>query len=268
MHPFAATDTDLQNAKYAHVIGNPVKHSLSPKLHNAAYVYLHLPYKYSSLELTEQECRHIIAQLPFGEIFGLSFTMPYKELAFSLADQISPDAELSSAVNTLVFRNGEITGENTDIYGIRKSIELSFDKTEPWTILGTGATSRSAICALIEMGAEDIWVIGRNSIKLAELKKRYSVSTREFQQSFPTINLINTIPAVTKIELDLVTLPPKFLLDVNYSGWPTTLASAVAELGGITISGLDMLVHQAIKQIEIMVGQQVPPQALFDALTQ
>lgn len=265
-HPYAASSSDLVKAKYAYVVGNPAKHSLSPKLHNAAYRYLNLPFQYSILEVTEPECIDAIKRLRYGEVFGLSFTMPFKELAYSMADEVTTAANLTEAVNTLVYRNHNIVGENTDIVGIKNAISANFDASQPWTVIGTGATSRSAIAALKELGAPEIWVVGRKAKKLAELENNFSVSTALYDQNYPVSHVISTLPAsgqeliIEKVE------SAQFVLDVNYWPWPTKLASALNQ-NAVVISGIEMLVHQAAAQIEIMVGQQVPAEVLFTALT-
>lgn len=265
-HPYAASSNDLINAKYAYVVGNPAKHSLSPKLHNSAYRYLNLPFQYSILEVAEPECIDAIESLRDGEVFGLSFTMPYKELAYSMADEVTSAAESTGAVNTLVYRNQKIVGENTDIVGIKNAIGANFDATQPWTVIGTGATSRSAIAALKELGAQEIWVAGRNAPKLVELKDRSSVSTALYDQDYPVSHVISTIPVSGQELIINKVKSAQFVLDVNYWPWPTNLASALNQ-DAVVISGIEMLVHQAAAQIEIMLGQQVPVEILFNALT-
>lgn len=265
-HRYAASSTDLVNAKYAYIVGNPAKHSLSPKLHNAAYRYLNLPFQYSILEIAEPECIEVIEKLRGGEVFGLSFTMPYKELAYSIANEVTTAAELTGAVNTLVYRNSQVVGENTDIIGLKNAIGAHFDATQPWTVIGTGATSRSALVALNELGASEIWVIGRNQTKLAESKDRFNVSIALYDQDYPMTNVISTIPANgQELIIDKVR-NAKFVLDVNYWPWPTEIASALNQDAAV-ISGIEMLVYQAAAQIEIMVGEQVPVEILFAALT-
>lgn len=266
MHQYAASKSDLTLAKRAHVIGNPAKQSLSPKIHNAAYEYLNLPFEYTALEVTESQCLNIIDSLKYQEIFGLSFTMPYKDIAFNRAEVHSEAAEKSKVANTLVYRNKKICGENTDIHGIKQSIIRFFDPNHPWTVLGTGATARSAICALQELGAGEIFVVGRNVSKLNYLSGLYGVVKAEFQDNFPHKNVLSTVPGSADLLIETIVNDSMFLFDVNYVNWPTALANEVLKANGKVVSGLDMLVHQAHKQIEIMTGQTVPVEVLFSAV--
>lgn len=266
MHQFAASKSDLALAKRAHVVGNPARHSLSPKIHNAAYRYLNLPFEYSALEVTESECLNIIDLLKNQEIFGLSFTMPYKDIAFNQAEVRSELAEKSKVANTLVYRNQKICGENTDIHGIKQSIIKFFDPDYPWTVLGTGATARSAICALQELGAEEIFVVGRDVSKLNYLSDFYGVVKAEFQDKFPNKHVLSTVPGSADLLIEAIVNDSMFLFDVNYASWPTALANEVLKANGKVVSGLDMLVHQAHKQIEIMTGHSVPVEVLFSAV--
>ena len=266
MHPLSASSEDLHRAKFAHVLGNPVSHSLSPRLHNAAYAYLDLPFQYSAIEADESECLELINKLRDGEVFGLSFTMPFKEVAFASAEVRSQLVDKSRSANTMVYRRGELTAENTDVYGITQTlIRAAANFDEPWTVIGTGATARSAICALQELGVANISVVGRNESRLNDLVDLYGV-TPNYEIKISESNLISTIPMSAQSEMSDFVVGTKFLLDVTYGSTKSHFSRLVNHNGGRVISGVEMLVHQAVMQIEIMTGQSIPAEILFAAL--
>lgn len=266
MHKYSATIKDLANAKYAHVLGNPVKHSLSPILHNAAYKYLELPYLYTAIETDVNGVREKISNLAKGEVLGLSITMPFKELAVELSNEKTDYVKLSESANTLVFRNQKIVAENTDIYGIIECLRGKVPLDEEWGIIGTGATARSSIIALQELGVKEVSVIGRSAEKLSVLSNRYGIKALTFQDVELPEFLISTIPSYTQSENTHIVQYAKVLLDTTYHPWPSEFAKSVNRNNGLVIHGINMLVHQAVKQIEIMLGREVPAQVLIDSL--
>jgi shikimate dehydrogenase len=269
MHNFAATAIDLKYANRAHVLGNPVKHSLSPAIHNAAYNYLNLPYTYSALEVNESDCLRVIEELRNGEILGLSFTMPYKETALAAAEIISNDCTRSRVSNTLVLRDHKIVAENTDIFGITEVLKLHPDRLSlPWYVLGSGATARSTICALHDLNVSEITVVGRDKAKLDWLAEKYDIEVFTWQDNVRLSgNLISTLPASAQSDLIINLDEISFLFDVNYAGWPTVFGQNVSSMGGVVESGLAMLINQAQLQLEIMIGQVVPLSVLKSAVT-
>lgn len=269
MHNFAATAIDLKSANRAHVLGNPVKHSLSPAIHNAAYQYLNLPYNYSALEVDEGECLRIIESLRSGELLGLSFTMPYKETALAAADVLSENCLRSNVANTLVLRANKIVAENTDIFGISEVLKMHSERLGlNWFVLGSGATARSAICALRDLGVEEITVVGRDKTKLEALHTNFDIEFKLWQEiNQVSGNAISTLPASSQVDLVGKLGQIGFLFDVTYANWPTPFGEFVSRAGGETENGLTMLINQAQLQLEIMLGQLVPLDVLKSAVT-
>lgn len=267
MHFLAAKKADLAAAQTAHVLGNPVKHSLSPLLHNAAYKYLNLDFSYSAIETDDAGCREIIDSLAKKSIFGLSLTMPFKDLAFQKASIKTDNVARSLCANTLVFRDGEIAAENTDIHGIVQTLKSGHaDVTKPWIVLGTGATARSAVIALQEMNVAKIIVMGRDESKLAQIRDLYQVDTEKWDSAEVAGNLLSTIPVTAQSNYQNLINDIEFLFDVTYANWPSPFSQIVSKNSGVVMNGLSMLIHQAVLQIEIMTGQQVPAEILFAAL--
>jgi shikimate dehydrogenase len=169
--------------------------------------------------------------------------------------------------NTIVYRDGKFVAENTDVYGISQVLKQQVNLLdEPWTIFGTGATARSAICALNDLGISDVNVIGRNEIKLHELELDFGVKTTQLGANVPVKILISTLPAAAQLEFGYLMENVSYLFDVNYGSWPTMLADKLVSSDAVIVNGLPLLVNQAQMQIEIMTGQQVPIDVLLEAV--
>jgi len=259
----------------AAVCGHPISHSLSPVLHSAAYQALGLEHTYTAVDLTESDFSSFVESLD-DSWMGLSLTMPLKEVAFEVATAVSIRAKLTGAINTLVFDDG-VRGDNTDIFGIEQAVRESASEIEgPFTIIGSGATARSAVVAAQNLGATSISVLARNAETAREcvtLGRELGITSThvrlESAQWHESTVTINTTPAGVADELLASgTHTAGLLLDVIYSPWPTQLATAWTAGGGTVCAGHVMLLHQAGEQVRLMTGQPAPIEAMRSALTQ
>ena len=151
------------------VIGNPIEHSLSPKLHNFWIKDNNIDAVYDKKKLEEKEIKDLIQQIKQKKIAGINVTVPFKKTIISFLDKLSLDAEQTQSVNTICFENGNLVGHNTDINGFTKAIE-SLDykiKNKTIFILGAGGVVPSIILALIKMEASEI-IISNRTRKKAE----------------------------------------------------------------------------------------------------
>ena len=249
----------------AAVLGSPISHSLSPVLHNSAYRALGLSHTYSAIEVNEQDFPVFISSLD-EDWLGVSLTMPLKELAFQVATTTDLVATQTGVINTLVFSGG-VAGYNTDVAGIVDALtEHGFTSATTGTIFGSGATARSALVAMHELGITRVECIARNKAAAAELNAlgeslAIEVSHLQLADSHWLENdvVINTTPVGS---LDTVAeevwQPKGILLDVVYDPWPTQLAAAWGVNGGTIISGLSMLLHQAAHQVSLMTDLPAP----------
>ncbi|MFC7489000.1 shikimate dehydrogenase [Knoellia sp. CPCC 206453] len=263
----------------AGVLGSPVSHSLSPALHTAAYAALGLSeWTYGRREVVADELAGVVAGL--DETWrGLSLTMPLKEAAFEVAATVTAVARDAGAINTLVRRSdGQWDGHNTDVVGIVRAVE-HVEHDGRATILGSGATSRSAALALSELGVHDVVVAARNASAAADvlaLLARHNVRAvhvpleRWADDTRPLV--ISTLPqagsaaAASAVDASGAAFAGSTLLDVVYADWPTPLARAARDHGAEIVSGLDMLVYQAAAQVELMTGRPGPVGAMFAAV--
>jgi shikimate dehydrogenase len=262
----------------AAVLGSPVAHSLSPALHSAAYRELGLTgWSYTAIECDEQGLPGLLDSLG-PDWAGLSLTMPLKRAVLPLLDYAEPLATQVGAANTVVFAEGKRRGFNTDVGGIVTALRQAGVTTAGNVlVLGSGATARSALAALSMTGTTAVSVAVRTperakpllgladrlGMQIALLDYDLAMAGRRWEL------LISTIPAAgadeVAAQLRAGTLSANGVFDVVYHPWPTPLAAAASKAGATVISGLDMLVHQAAGQVELMTGRRAPVGAMLAA---
>ncbi|MFF4081907.1 shikimate dehydrogenase [Streptomyces sp. NPDC001777] len=257
---------------HAAVLGSPIAHSLSPVLHRAAYAELGLTdWSYERFEIDEAALPGFVESLD-ATWAGLSLTMPLKRAVIPLLDSVSETAASVEAVNTVVLtEDGRLTGDNTDIPGMVAALrERGVEKTETAAVLGAGATASSALAALAGMCAGPVTAYVRSQERGREMRgwgERLGVDVRiadwaDAEQALRAPLVIATTPAgATDALAAAVPDRPGTLFDVLYEPWPTGLAAAWADRSGSVVGGLDLLVHQAVLQVEQMTGRAPAPLA-------
>ncbi|ANJ06521.1 shikimate dehydrogenase [Streptomyces parvulus] len=265
--PAPATDR-----RRAAVLGSPIAHSLSPVLHRAAYAELGLAdWTYDGFDVGEAALPGFLDRLG-AEWAGLSLTMPLKRAVIPLLDGIGETAAAVDAVNTVVFtEDGRRTGDNTDIPGMIAALrEHGIEKTETAAVLGAGATASSALAALARICTGEIAVYVRSAARADEMRgwaERLGVAVRiadwaDAEEALRAPLVVATTPAGTTDALAAaVPEMPATLFDVLYDPWPTALAARWSAGGGAVVGGLDLLVHQAVLQVELMTGRAPAPLA-------
>ncbi|MER6078796.1 shikimate dehydrogenase [Streptomyces sp. NPDC001833] len=263
--PTRATD-----ARRAAVLGKPIAHSLSPVLHRAAYDELGLTdWSYERFEVDEAALPGFLGTLG-PEWAGLSLTMPLKRAVIPLVDEISETAASVDAVNTVVLtEDGRRLGDNTDIPGMVAALrEHGIEQVGSAAILGAGATASSALAALARICTGEVVAYVRSEERAAEMRhwgERLDVEVRtadwaDAEQALHAPLVIATTPAgATDALAAAVPERPTTLFDVLYHPWPTALAARWSMFGGAVVSGLDLLVHQAVLQVEQMTGRAPAP---------
>jgi shikimate dehydrogenase len=255
------------NATNLAVVGHPISHSLSPTLHQAAYSVLGLDWVYGSADVEPGDFSAFINSLD-NSFRGLSVTMPHKSSALEVAQHIDLVAEQTQSVNTLYFdySNGfrEIYGYNTDVWGIVNACQdAGVSSARHVAVIGSGATAASAVLASAQMGAEHVSVLARTPQKAYALEQvgqragiSVSVSDMAEMRSLSEVDLaISALPGDADQSLqELHRTPHAVLLDVAYSPWPSRRGTQWASSGGEVVSGLRMLVHQAVMQVRIFVN--------------
>jgi shikimate dehydrogenase len=247
------------------VLGDPVAHSLSPVLHAAGYAAVGLEdWSYDAVRVPAGALAEFVPDLDLTWR-GLSVTAPLKREALAFASSVTGRARLAGGVNTLVRSEDGWAGDNTDLPGAVSAIRERWSgPVRSGLVLGGGATAASVGLALAELGARTLTLAVREPARAAE--------TVEALSSHPARPVVETVPIGAPIEADVVasTIPvaaqtadlvavyahAAVVFEVTYNTWPTPLAAAAT---GVVVSGLDLLVHQAVLQVEQMTGRTPAP---------
>ena len=269
-----------QRARRAAVLGSPIEHSLSPVLHGAAYRALDLQgWHYDKIECDEAGLPRLVDSMG-PEWAGLSLTMPLKRVALTVADEVSPLAGAVGAANTLVFPpDGPAGGrlaDNTDVAGMISALrEAGLAQVEQAVILGAGGTAQAALAAVRELGHQSPIVLVRNLARTSELRETAErlgmqpvISDGLLTEPLPAADLvISTLPGGAADPLTTTRWKPDtVVLDVVYAPWPTPFAGSALAAGCTVVSGLTVLLYQAVAQVELMTGHPGPVEAMRTAL--
>lgn len=244
------------------VLGSPIEHSKSPILHAAAYRRLGLDWAYGAHNIGEDALAGFLGTRGPGWR-GVSLTMPLKSVVVPLCRTIDDMARRTGAVNTVVFAGPDadapFDGFNTDVEGVRGALDAVGAGRRRVEVLGNGNTAASMVVALAERGATDLLLRVREPARAADVVRlarslglRTEVARLADPQRFQAVDVVaNTIPGGTELR---VAYPPDVrreatLLDAIYDPWPTALAQHWIDAGSRVVSGLDMLLHQAVGQI-------------------
>lgn len=259
------------------MLGSPIEHSLSPALHRAAYAHLGLTdWTYARVEVGRGQLAAFAREC--DETWrGFSITMPLKEEACALGTA-SPTVELTQAANTLIVDDDGIALHNTDVEGFWRPLVAHFGVNAPEqvpieraVILGGGATARSAFLALTTMGVREITVCARTRSKVADWAPMFEATgvfpeVTDFDRFPMSELLISTVTTGAADDLaDRIALTQGMVFDALYDPWPTELAYAAEAQKRTVLSGLDLLAHQAVRQIELMTGCTVAADILLSA---
>ena len=256
------------------VLGSPIGHSLSPVLHRAAYAELGLDWEYDACEVTEGGLAAFLDGLD-ESWRGLSLTMPLKRAVVPLLDAMSERAVQAGAANTVVLAGGRRTGHNTDVPGVVAALRERYDgPVASAVVLGGGATATSALLALADLGCERVTLLVRDPARARETVEAAGRHPRPPQvevarlggEPVPADVLVSTIPAPAQ-DAGVVALADhvRVVFEVLYDPWPTPLASYARDGRQPLVGGLDLLVHQAALQVELMTGVERAPLAAMRA---
>jgi shikimate dehydrogenase len=263
-------DRDAGRARTLAVLGSPIAHSKSPLLHAAAYRVLGLPWSYSAVEVVEGSLGAFLNTCD-ASWRGLSLTMPLKREVLPMLASRSKLVETVGAANTVLFDDdGALHGFNTDVAGIVAAFaDHGVTALESVQILGGGATAASVLTAVAQLGATRALVSARDPERAAALEPLAStlgvdLTIRRLGMMDRSLivpsAVISTLPGTAKPgTAESGMLYPEaireaaVLLDVAYEPWPSVLAKAWTDAGGTVVSGLEMLLHQAVGQVRIFV---------------
>ena len=235
------------------VIGNPIEHSLSPKLHNHWIKKNKIDAVYDKKLLKEGDIGGIIYQIKKGNVHGINVTVPFKKSVISFLDELSPEANETQSVNTIYKERNKVIGHNTDIAGFELGLRhYKYDvKNKKVFILGAGGVVSSIILALKKMGTSKIVISNRTKKKAENLKKIFTdLEIINWEESTKFDMIINcTSVGLNKedeIKLDYVDMGPnKFFYDVIYNPQQTNFLKKAKMFGNKIENGKMMFIYQA-----------------------
>ena len=240
------------------VIGNPIDHSLSPRLHNFWIKKYNIKAIYEKVKLEKNEIKEIINELKENKIDGINITIPFKKDVIPYLDEMTDIAQETQSVNTIFKKDNKIIGENTDVYGFSEAIKLSSfnPKNKKALILGAGGVSPSIILALKKMGVSVISLSNRTKQKAEDLKKSFPfIKIIDWGETVKSDLIVNAtsvgIKTNDEIKLDLSKIGGQLFYDVIYNPSQTNFLSKAKELGKKTENGKNMFIYQAFKAFKI-----------------
>ncbi len=272
------------------LIGNPVSHSLSPIIQNAAIKYLGIDLIYLAIPCKENDLKLVIESLQKINCKGLNITIPYKQKVFDLCSEVSPIAKKLKAINTLkINKNGEWSATNTDVAGFIYPLNALDLQGKESIVLGSGGASRSVIQGLLDLNFSKITIISRNTKTLDELKNNFKKEKRIqglLNTDAKITNLIekadlitNTTPVGMKTSKDKENLLPfgdnfwkslnsnTIVYDLIYNPAPTPLLKFAEKKGCNVIDGTQMLIAQGAESLSFWTnGLKVPFEIMQDAI--
>ncbi len=264
------------------IFGNPVKHTLSPVMHNASFKKLGMDSFFTAFEVGN--IKNAISAMKSLNIRGASVTIPFKIQAAKYVDKLDPLARQIGSINTLLNKNGKIYGYNTDGIGALEALKKNKVKIKGSRILllGNGGSARAIAFTLLAKGA-DITIAGRNKKNILKLindiKKKYKnidyiLMNKIDKDYMNNINvIINSTPVGMTPDVDNIPIDPGLILkkhavfDIVYSPHNTKLLKAAKSKGCKIVHGIEMLLNQGAKQFEIWTGRKAPLPAMQKAVT-
>ncbi len=253
------------------VIGNPIDHSLSPKLHNHWFKVNKIDAIYKKKKIDENDLKTIISELREKKINGINVTVPFKKIVIPYLDKLSLEAEQTQSVNTIILNNDNLVGHNTDIAGFTKAIKnLNFNiKGKKILILGAGGVVPSIIFALNKMNVSKIIISNRTKKKAEDLKLQFhNLEVLDWG----TISDFDVIINATSLGLnkEIINLDfsksgnNKLFYDVIYNPAETNFLKEGKRLGNKTENGKLMFIYQAFEAFKLWHG--IEPQINSETL--
>lgn len=268
------------------VFGDPVNHSLSPVMHNAAFQSLGLNCVYIPCHVRPEWLKHAVTGIRAFNLKGVNVTIPHKQTIIGEIDQVFGDSKLSGSINTIINKNGKLYGTSTDGVGLVRSLreEAGFEVGgKNVLILGAGGSATAVIYRLISEEVNSITLLNRNIERAVDLCQKLSDNTGfririgDYRQldslAWDSIDLvINTTPVGLKDRNSLI--PEQFLHHklfvydlVYYSGGVTTLVEQATQAGCNVLSGLSLLLYQGVESFRLWFDMDPPINVMKEALT-
>ncbi len=263
------------------IIGDPVQHSLSPLMHNAAFEALGLDWVYVPFPVKQGALRQALRALPALGILGANVTVPHKEAALRLVDEASQVARKVGAVNTIVVRSGRLYGENTDVHGVRQALRGVALQGSSVLVIGAGGAARAVLVALEEAAVSQVIVANRTLARARSLQRRFSKPGFRVE-AFPLtavndpqcLSRVRLVVNTTSVGLHGESFPTMAIkaspldcvfFDLLY-GRSTEFLRQARQARREVMDGTEMLLHQGAKAFRLWTGRRPPIEVMRTAL--
>ena len=274
------------HTRLAAVVAKPIKHSISPFIHNTAFEKTAVNGVYLAWEIEAEDLEATVANIRRYDMFGINLSMPYKQEVIQYLDELDPSARLIGAVNTVVNENGTLIGYNTDGKGFFKSLPSFAIQGKKMTILGAGGAATAIIAQAALDQAEEIFVFTRQTSYANTVSKMVAIS-RQTKSKIQVLNLEDSATLQEKINqsdllvngtsvgMDGKTLPLAesiqllsqiLVADVIYKPFETPFLKWARSQKVEAVNGLGMLLYQAAEAFELWTGQPMPCQEIWQQL--
>jgi shikimate dehydrogenase len=266
------------------VIGDPVAHSISPAMQQPAFDALGIPATYELWHTVAADLPARIASLREPDVLGASVTVPHKVAVMAHLDDISALARRAGAVNTVINRNGHLTGDNTDAHGFAVSLEQACPdvKSRQALVLGAGGAARAVVLALESIGLAHITLANRRLDRAESLAADLAptpltvigMDETALTNALPNASVLINATSLgwhkgeTPIPLEWLQLLPDGAIVADLTYRDTDLLEAARERGYATLDGLGMLVYQGARAFQLWTGREAPVQTMLDAARQ
>ena len=274
--------------RLAAVVANPIKHSNSPFIHNSAFEATNTNGVYLAWEVDATELAETVANIRRYQMYGINLSMPYKEQVIPYLDQLSEEACLIGAVNTVVNREGTLIGYNTDGKGFFKSLPSFKISKKRMVLLGAGGAAKAILAQAILDGVSQISVFVRSSSmeKTRPYLEKIQNATgfrvdlfalEDVQDLQDSITQADLLVNATSVGMDgssqpiptSIVLPEKLMVaDVIYQPFETPFLKWARNQGNQSINGLGMLLYQAAEAFELWTGKEMPTDQIWELLKQ
>ena len=274
--------------RLAAVVANPIKHSISPFIHNSAFEATNTNGVYLAWEVDATELSETVANIRRYQMYGINLSMPYKEQVIPYLDQLSAEACLIGAVNTVVNREGTLIGYNTDGKGFFKSLPSFKISRKRLVLLGAGGAAKAILAQAILDGVSQISVFVRSSSmeKTRPYLEKIQNATgfrvdlfalEDVQELQDSITQADLLVNATSVGMDgssqpiptSIVLPEKLMVaDVIYQPFETPFLKWARNQGNQSINGLGMLLYQAAEAFELWTGKEMPTDQIWESLKQ
>ena len=274
--------------RLAAVVANPIKHSVSPFIHNSAFEATNTNGVYLAWEVDATDLAETVANIRRYQMYGINLSMPYKEQVIPYLDELSEEARLIGAVNTVVNREGTLIGYNTDGKGFFKSLPSFKISGKRMVLLGAGGAAKAILAQAILDGVSQISVfvrlasMGKTKTYLEKLQHETGFRVDLFaledaQELQENITRADLLVNATSVGMDGVSqpiptsivLPEKLLVaDVIYQPFETPFLKWARNQGNQSINGLGMLLYQAAEAFELWTGKEMPTDQIWESLKQ